>query len=317
MPSSGIQDGGSQPQPGFRTPSPASSDCRETQNGSTARSSFGPISASDSGAGLAGDVEAGARAATGSRLRRPAAHRLRPRSMSRPSASPARPRIDGSFAPGVRLRPAMRCRIAAMTIADARAACVALLRSSVLHPCTITVWPNCTGLSLATPAAAVDKADAIEGVRMDRTASGWINGFIGVVIFSGSLPATRVAVHAVRSGLPDRRARRHRRRAGARPAAGLPGEAAGARRHRLARDRRARRRRRLSAADGAGAAARHLGAFDRLHRPAAAVDGDLRRAARRRAAEAGVLDLLGARQRAGGRLRPDAGARPPRRSAMR
>jgi drug/metabolite transporter (DMT)-like permease len=29
---------------------------------------------------------------------------------------------------------------------------------------------------------------------MDRTASGWITGFIGVVIFSGSLPATRVAV---------------------------------------------------------------------------------------------------------------------------
>jgi drug/metabolite transporter (DMT)-like permease len=29
---------------------------------------------------------------------------------------------------------------------------------------------------------------------MDRTAVGWINGFIGVVIFSGSLPATRVAV---------------------------------------------------------------------------------------------------------------------------
>ncbi len=29
---------------------------------------------------------------------------------------------------------------------------------------------------------------------MDRMASGWINGFIGVVIFSGSLPATRLAV---------------------------------------------------------------------------------------------------------------------------
>ncbi|MBB3648724.1 drug/metabolite transporter (DMT)-like permease [Rhizobium sp. BK619] len=29
---------------------------------------------------------------------------------------------------------------------------------------------------------------------MDRIASGWLNGFIGVVIFSGSLPATRVAV---------------------------------------------------------------------------------------------------------------------------
>lgn len=29
---------------------------------------------------------------------------------------------------------------------------------------------------------------------MDRTAGGWISGFIGVLIFSGSLPATRVAV---------------------------------------------------------------------------------------------------------------------------
>ncbi|NLS02243.1 DMT family transporter [Rhizobium sp. P32RR-XVIII] len=29
---------------------------------------------------------------------------------------------------------------------------------------------------------------------MDRVAGGWINGFLGVLIFSGSLPATRVAV---------------------------------------------------------------------------------------------------------------------------
>ena len=29
---------------------------------------------------------------------------------------------------------------------------------------------------------------------MNKTASGWINGFVGVLIFSGSLPATRVAV---------------------------------------------------------------------------------------------------------------------------
>src|SRR3954453_4522212 len=29
---------------------------------------------------------------------------------------------------------------------------------------------------------------------MDKTTSGWISGFIGVVIFSGSLPATRLAV---------------------------------------------------------------------------------------------------------------------------
>lgn len=32
------------------------------------------------------------------------------------------------------------------------------------------------------------------GCAMERTTSGWINGFIGVAIFAGSLPATRVAV---------------------------------------------------------------------------------------------------------------------------
>ena len=29
---------------------------------------------------------------------------------------------------------------------------------------------------------------------MDKATSGWINGFVGVLIFSGSLPATRPAV---------------------------------------------------------------------------------------------------------------------------
>ena len=29
---------------------------------------------------------------------------------------------------------------------------------------------------------------------MDRAAIGWINGFLGMLIFSGSLPATRAAV---------------------------------------------------------------------------------------------------------------------------
>jgi 3-oxoacyl-[acyl-carrier-protein] synthase III len=29
---------------------------------------------------------------------------------------------------------------------------------------------------------------------MDKTTSGWMSGFVGVLIFSGSLPATRVAV---------------------------------------------------------------------------------------------------------------------------
>ncbi len=32
------------------------------------------------------------------------------------------------------------------------------------------------------------------GTGMDRTTDGWISGFLGVVIFSGSLPATRIAV---------------------------------------------------------------------------------------------------------------------------
>lgn len=35
---------------------------------------------------------------------------------------------------------------------------------------------------------------AMLDAAMDKNANGWINGFIGVLIFSGSLPATRVAV---------------------------------------------------------------------------------------------------------------------------
>lgn len=36
--------------------------------------------------------------------------------------------------------------------------------------------------------------DATAGDRMNGALSGWLNGFVGVLIFSGSLPATRVAV---------------------------------------------------------------------------------------------------------------------------
>ena len=143
---------------------------------------------------------------------------------------------------------------------------------------------------------------------MDRTASGWINGLIGVRDLQRIAAGHARGGDAVRSGLPDRRARGDRRRAGAglllvfrekRPARGDMVSLV---------DRRAGRRGRLSPADGAGAAACHLGALDRLHRPAAAGDGDFRRAARRRAAEAGILAVLGAGQRAGGGLCPDAGA---------
>lgn len=37
-------------------------------------------------------------------------------------------------------------------------------------------------------------------IGVERSASGWINGFIGVVIFAGSLPATRLAVLQLDAG---------------------------------------------------------------------------------------------------------------------
>lgn len=43
------------------------------------------------------------------------------------------------------------------------------------------------------PGRPSDTSDMTADHR-DRTTSGWINGFLGVLIFSGSLPATRVAV---------------------------------------------------------------------------------------------------------------------------
>lgn len=42
--------------------------------------------------------------------------------------------------------------------------------------------------------AAVVHWPPFKDVDMDNTTRGWINGFIGVVIFAGSLPATRIAV---------------------------------------------------------------------------------------------------------------------------
>src|SRR3954465_11434001 len=38
------------------------------------------------------------------------------------------------------------------------------------------------------------RSRALGESAMDKTTSGWINGFLGVLIFSGSLPANRVAV---------------------------------------------------------------------------------------------------------------------------
>ena len=40
----------------------------------------------------------------------------------------------------------------------------------------------------------MERTSNLQQHTTEKTASGWLNGFIGVLIFSGSLPATRVAV---------------------------------------------------------------------------------------------------------------------------
>lgn len=40
----------------------------------------------------------------------------------------------------------------------------------------------------------MEQASNLHHSRIKRTSSGWLNGLIGVIIFSGSLPATRIAV---------------------------------------------------------------------------------------------------------------------------
>ena len=140
---------------------------------------------------------------------------------------------------------------------------------------------------------------------MERTTEGWGSGLLGVIIFSGSLPATRVAVGGISTPLFLTSARAVIAAVLARSASSLLRQKRpGAQDLALARHRGPRRGGRLSAADGAGAAAHHRGALDRLHRPVAARHRDLRRAAGRRAAEAAVLAVLDPGQRHGRRLRP-------------
>jgi drug/metabolite transporter (DMT)-like permease len=40
----------------------------------------------------------------------------------------------------------------------------------------------------------MEQASNLQQRNIDKTSSGWLNGLIGVIIFSGSLPATRIAV---------------------------------------------------------------------------------------------------------------------------
>jgi len=53
---------------------------------------------------------------------------------------------------------------------------------------------NCIRLWLARPSPDADKDGINLEWVMNRMTAGWLNGFIGMLIFSGSLPATRIAV---------------------------------------------------------------------------------------------------------------------------
>ena len=108
---------------------------------------------------------------------------------------------------------------------------------------------------------------------MKGSIDAWGSGLLGVIIFSGSLPATRVAV----AGFSPLFLTSARAMIAALLGAALLvllRQARPARRDLVSlTDRCARRRRRLPAADRAGSSAHHVGPFDRLHRPPAACDG--------------------------------------------
>ena len=60
----------------------------------------------------------------------------------------------------------------------------------------------------------MEQASNLQQRSIEKTSSGWINGLIGVIIFSGSLPATRIAVLEFDAGLSDGGPSLHRRRRG-------------------------------------------------------------------------------------------------------
>src|SRR5437879_7750675 len=111
-------------------------------------------------------------------------------------------RIEGSFSPLVKARLAMRRRIAAMT--DSVRVTVTLLSVTRLSvprfdnctaPITHTVRSNRIGLSLSPQSRLRYRpGDWPRTSIMQRATDGWGSGLLGVIIFSGSLPATRIAV---------------------------------------------------------------------------------------------------------------------------
>lgn len=125
----------------------------------------------------------------------PAARRSR--SSSTVDGEPPRlapsPRKGGMRSPAESARPAILARVT--TIACSVRACRAfLVRGAncvdIYHP---TVLRNCTALSLSVSALISWRLHGRSPI-MTGLSRGWGSGLLGVVIFSGSLPATRVAV---------------------------------------------------------------------------------------------------------------------------
>lgn len=104
----------------------------------------------------------------------------------------------------------MRCLIVFITIATRVGAndyVIGHPYCSPMHNSLAKPYHTVTGM--ATLLGTIRWLLIVKECAMDRTAAGWLNGFIGVLIFSGSLPATRMAVMEVRSTsflpLPARR----------------------------------------------------------------------------------------------------------------
>ena len=156
--------------------------------------------------------------------------------------------------------------------------------------------------------STLDNATAAPPVTLRRLASSAaVLGALGVLIFSFSLPATRLGGRGSRCDVRRPRPRARRRAARRRPAGDPAAAAARAGRPAASGDRRRRRRHRLPDLHLAGAARAVVGARVGDRRPAAGGDGGAGRRARRRAARARVLARLARGPRGRARVRGDAG----------
>jgi drug/metabolite transporter (DMT)-like permease len=113
-------------------------------------------------------------------------------------------RTEGSRVPGGQARASILERIEAMTASirvppcltrTSRSTVLSLDTSRLLQIVLDRIWmKQCIRGQLGFDwTGAAMSLESTTGA-MDRTTGGWVNGFIGVVIFAGSLPATRVAV---------------------------------------------------------------------------------------------------------------------------